>query len=68
MAELNGHVVGHIGQSCSGAGDMAAVLWSRREGVPVEDTAVISRLFVSPSARSHGIGALLLARAVQDAQ
>ncbi|MFB7310635.1 hypothetical protein [Streptomyces sp. NPDC056192] len=42
MAELNGHVVGHIGLSRSGSGDMAAVLWSRREGVPVEDTAVIS--------------------------
>ncbi|MET9589050.1 RNA-guided endonuclease TnpB family protein [Streptomyces sp. NPDC006539] len=68
VAELNGHVVGHIGLSRSGAGEMPPVLWSRRESVPVEDTAVIRRLFVSPSARGHGIGALLMARAVQDAQ
>ena len=68
VAELNGHVVGHIGLSHSGPGDVAPVLWSRREGVPVEDTAVINRLFVSPSARGHGIGALLMTRAVQDAR
>ncbi|NEA53167.1 GNAT family N-acetyltransferase [Streptomyces sp. SID13666] len=67
VAELDGRVVGHIGLSRSGAGDAAPGLWSRREGVSVEDTAVISRLFVSPSARGHGIGALLMERAVQDA-
>ncbi|MFD0338928.1 GNAT family N-acetyltransferase [Streptomyces sp. NPDC127117] len=68
VAELNGHVVGHIGLSRSGAGDAAPAVWSRRSGVSVENTAVISRLFVSPSARGHGIGALLMARAVQDAR
>ncbi|MCM2423896.1 GNAT family N-acetyltransferase [Streptomyces sp. RKAG293] len=67
VAELDGHVVGHIGLSRSGAGDAAPALWSGREGVSVEDTAVISRLFVSPAARGHGIGALLMERAVQDA-
>ncbi|MCP3822937.1 GNAT family N-acetyltransferase [Streptomyces sp. A3M-1-3] len=68
VAELDGHVVGHIGLSRSGAGDVAPALWSHREGVPVESAAVISRLFVSPAARGRGIGALLMARAVQDAQ
>jgi GNAT superfamily N-acetyltransferase len=68
VAELDGQVVGHIGLSRSGAGDVAPVVWSRREGVLVADTAVISRLFVSPAARGHGIGALLMARAVQSAQ
>ncbi|MES9504935.1 GNAT family N-acetyltransferase [Streptomyces sp. NPDC000609] len=68
VAERNGHVVGHIGLSRSGAGDAAPAVWSRRTGAPAEDTAVISRLFVSPSARGHGIGALLMARAVQDAR
>lgn len=35
---------------------------------PVEETAVVSRLFVSPTARGHGIGTLLMARAVQEAK
>ncbi|WP_406401767.1 GNAT family N-acetyltransferase [Streptomyces uncialis] len=68
VAELDGRVVGHIGLCRSGAGDVAPTLWSHREGVPVEHTAVISRLFVSPAARGRGIGAQLMARAVQDAQ
>ncbi|GAB2965997.1 GNAT family N-acetyltransferase [Micromonospora polyrhachis] len=68
VAELGGQVVGHVGLSRSGAGDAAPVLWSRQAGVPVTDVAVISRLFVSPAARGHGIGALLMARAVQHAQ
>ncbi|WP_330294605.1 GNAT family N-acetyltransferase [Streptomyces sp. NBC_00503] len=68
VAVLDGRVVGHIGLSRSGDGDAAAGLWSRREGAPVESSAVVSRLFVSPAARGHGIGARLMARAVQDAQ
>ncbi|MER7779975.1 GNAT family N-acetyltransferase [Streptomyces sp. NPDC096191] len=68
VAELDGHVVGHIGLSRSGEGDAAPALWSRREGASIERTAVISRLFVSPTARGHGIGAHLMARAVEDAQ
>lgn len=68
VAERNGHVVGHIGLSRSGAADAAPAAWSRRTGASAEDTAVISRLFVSPSARGHGIGALLMARAVRDAR
>ncbi|MGR4881545.1 GNAT family N-acetyltransferase [Streptomyces sp. LARHCF249] len=68
VAQSDGRVTGHIGLSRSGAGDAAPALWSRRAGVPVERTAVISRLFVSPAARGRGTGALLLARAVQGAR
>lgn len=63
VAELDGRIAGHIGLSRSGAGDVAPGLWSRRGGVNVVDTALISRLFVSPGARGHGIGALLMDRA-----
>jgi GNAT superfamily N-acetyltransferase len=68
VAELDGRVVGHIGLSCSEAGDVAPVHWSRREGKPIQSTAVVSRLFVSPTARGYGIGALLMAEAVREAQ
>ncbi|WP_460793182.1 GNAT family N-acetyltransferase [Micromonospora sonneratiae] len=67
VAELDGQIVGHVGLSRSGAGDAAPVLWSGRAGVPATDTAVVSRLFVSPAARGHGIGARLMAVAVQGA-
>ncbi|MFD9505003.1 GNAT family N-acetyltransferase [Streptomyces sp. NPDC060035] len=67
VAELDGQVVGHIGLSRSGAGDAAAVLWSAREDVGIERTAVVSRLFVAPGARGHGIGGLLMAEAVHEA-
>lgn len=68
VAELDGRVVGHIGLSRSGAGDVAPGLWSRREGVGLGATVVVNRLFVAPSARGHGIGALLMAQAVGEAQ
>ena len=68
VAEVNGRVVGHVGLSRSGAGDLAAVLCSRQEGVPLDGIAVVSRLFVSPTARGCGIGAMLLATAVGDAR
>ncbi|MFI8933273.1 GNAT family N-acetyltransferase [Streptomyces sp. NPDC053474] len=68
VAELEGRVAGHIGLSRSGAGDAAPGLWSARAGVSTDATAVVSRLFVAPWARGHGIGALLLARAATEAQ
>lgn len=33
-----------------------------------ELAAVVSRLFVAPQARGHGIGALLMSRAMEEAQ
>jgi GNAT superfamily N-acetyltransferase len=67
VAELDGRVAGHVGLSRSDVGDVAAGLWSAREGVGSDSTAVISRLFVAPAARGRGIGALLMAQAVREA-
>ncbi|MEU8434961.1 GNAT family N-acetyltransferase [Streptomyces sp. NPDC029216] len=67
VAELDGRVAGHVRLSRSDDGDIAPGLWSARAGASRATTAVISRLFVAPAARGHGLGALLLARAVQDA-
>ncbi|MER7921482.1 MULTISPECIES: GNAT family N-acetyltransferase [unclassified Streptomyces] len=68
VAELEGRIVGHVGLSEGGVEDRAPGLWSRRAGTPVEATAVISRLFVSPTLRGRGVGALLMERAAGEAR
>ncbi|MGH4031864.1 GNAT family N-acetyltransferase [Actinomycetota bacterium Odt1-20B] len=67
VAELDGAVVGHIGLARAGDGDAAPGLFSSHAGVSTAETAVVSRLFVSPDARGHRIGALLLEHAVREA-
>jgi GNAT superfamily N-acetyltransferase len=68
VSELDGRVVGHVGLSRSEAGDTAPALWSSRQGVSGDATAVVGRLFVAPGVRGHGIGALLMAQAVREAR
>ncbi|MDX2909440.1 GNAT family N-acetyltransferase [Streptomyces griseiscabiei] len=68
VAELGGRVVGHVSLSRSGEGDLAPGLWSERNGTSTDRTGVVSRLFVAPQARGHGIGALLIGRAVAEAR
>ncbi|MEU8774506.1 GNAT family N-acetyltransferase [Streptomyces sp. NPDC048606] len=72
VAELDGRPVGHVGLSRCGEGDAAPLLWSARGGAgsgrTPDRTAVVGRLFVAPAARGHGIGALLIARAVEEAR
>jgi GNAT superfamily N-acetyltransferase len=68
VAELDGRLAGHVGLSPSGPGDLAPALWGDRNGTGPERTAVVSRLFVAPGARGHGIGALLIARAEREAR
>lgn len=68
VAELDGRIVGHIGLSRSEADDAAPVLWSSREGVSSAAVAVVNRLFVAPTARGHGIGALLMTRVMREAK
>ncbi|MEV0255239.1 GNAT family N-acetyltransferase [Streptomyces sp. NPDC050732] len=68
VAELDGRVVGHVGLSRPGEGDEAPGLWGERAGAGAAGAAVVSRLFVAPDARGHGIGALLMERAVREAR
>ncbi|MBT3153709.1 GNAT family N-acetyltransferase [Streptomyces sp. CHD11] len=68
VAELDGRVVGHAVLSRGGEGDVAPGLWSARSGAGRDLTAVVSRLFVGPRARGHGIGALLIGRAADEAR
>ncbi|MFJ3662786.1 GNAT family N-acetyltransferase [Streptomyces sp. NPDC090119] len=68
VAELDGRIAGHVGLSRNDIGDVAPGLWRAREGAGGEATAVISRLFVAPAARGHGLGASLMARAVREAR
>ncbi|MER6088298.1 GNAT family N-acetyltransferase [Streptomyces bluensis] len=68
VAELDGRLVGHVSLSRSGEGDLAPGLWSERSGTSEDLTAVVSRLFVAPQARGHGIGALLIGRAVEESR
>ncbi|MEV6757207.1 GNAT family N-acetyltransferase [Streptomyces sp. NPDC051214] len=68
VADLDGRLVGHVSLSRSGEDDLAPGLWNERKGARTDATAVVSRLFVAPQARGHGIGALLLGRAVEEAR
>ncbi|MFJ5104296.1 GNAT family N-acetyltransferase [Streptomyces sp. NPDC088554] len=72
VAELDGRIVGHLALSPAGEDDLAPALWSGGADGDTDrdagDTAVVSRLFVSPSARGHGIGALLMSRADKEAR
>ncbi|MFD3923291.1 GNAT family N-acetyltransferase [Streptomyces sp. NPDC058595] len=68
VALLDGVVAGHVCLSPARPDDAAPGLWSNRTGSRPENTAVVSRLYVSPQARGHGIGALLLAETVRDAR
>ncbi|MFC8829630.1 GNAT family N-acetyltransferase [Streptomyces sp. NPDC057137] len=68
VALLDGRIVGHSCLSPARPGDAAPDIWSGRTGMGPEQTAVVSRLFVSPKARGHGIGALLLTETVREAR
>ncbi|MGW1431994.1 GNAT family N-acetyltransferase [Streptomyces sp. NPDC002431] len=71
VAELGGHLdgrlAGHISLSRESSGDVAPMLWSGRNGVERGRAAVVGRLFVAPWARGRRIGALLIGRAVAEA-
>ncbi|WP_327392769.1 GNAT family N-acetyltransferase [Streptomyces sp. NBC_01186] len=67
VAEWSGQVMGHVTLCPGTPGDVAAGLWSSRAAGAPERAAVVSRLFVPPAARGHGLGTLLLTRAVREA-
>ncbi|MBM7439666.1 GNAT family N-acetyltransferase [Streptomyces sp. HB132] len=68
IAELAGRTVGHVSLSQGGEDDLAPTLWSERDGAARGRAAVVGRLFVAPQARGHGIGALLMGRAEEEAR
>ncbi|MDX3235205.1 GNAT family N-acetyltransferase [Streptomyces sp. ME03-5709C] len=68
VAESDGAVVGHVGLGPGTGDDAAPGLWSAREGVTAARAAVVGRLFVAPTSRGRGIGALLMAAAVEEAR
>ncbi|MEV6330573.1 GNAT family N-acetyltransferase [Streptomyces sp. NPDC051909] len=65
VAELDGRVAGHVVLSRPGDDDLAARLWRERTGA---EPAVVGRLFVSPAARGHGVGAGLLRHVTAEAR
>ncbi|MEU9608882.1 GNAT family N-acetyltransferase [Streptomyces sp. NPDC048057] len=67
VAELDGRIVGHVNLSRGDGADAAPALWTERHG-PQSATAVVSRLFVAPEARGHGIGTLLMDHVVTEAR
>ncbi|MFF8413452.1 GNAT family N-acetyltransferase [Streptomyces omiyaensis] len=67
VAELGGRIAGHVGLAGPREDDGAPGAWSARTGRGVDTVAVVNRLCVSPAARGHGLGALLLAQAVAEA-
>ncbi|MFF2653501.1 GNAT family N-acetyltransferase [Streptomyces sp. NPDC058045] len=68
VAELDGRVAGHAALCHATPDDAAPTAWSAHTGSPTTATAVLSRLFVAPWARGHGLGALLLTRATAAAR
>lgn len=68
VAELDGRVVGHVVLCAGKPGDATPPVWQERTGTPIEDTAVVSRLFVDPAARGYGVGALLMTEAVRESR
>ncbi|WP_326697699.1 GNAT family N-acetyltransferase [Streptomyces sp. NBC_01754] len=68
VAELDGRIAGHVVLSRSTTGDAAPGLLGAWEGVDAEAVTVISRLFVAPWARGHGLGELLMTRAHEEAR
>ncbi|GGO43860.1 GNAT family N-acetyltransferase [Streptomyces lasiicapitis] len=66
VAGPGGGVAGHVGLCAPGDGDIAPEMWGERGGAG--GVAVVSRLFVAPSARGRGIGAVLLDRVAEAAR
>ncbi|WP_329569765.1 GNAT family N-acetyltransferase [Kitasatospora sp. NBC_01266] len=60
VSAATGEVVGHAGL-CRGPGSSAAGVWAARgEGRVADAAGAVSRLYVAPPARGHGLGARLL--------
>jgi ribosomal protein S18 acetylase RimI-like enzyme len=60
VAELDGEIVGHVAISSPQPDDAAATLWHDQTETPLDDIAVLGRLFVLPTARGHAFGRRLI--------
>ncbi len=60
VAELDGHLVGHVALSEPQPDDAAATIWTNTAGERASQAAVLGRLFVLPEARGHAIGERLV--------
>jgi GNAT superfamily N-acetyltransferase len=65
VAELDNHIVGHVSISRPQPDDAAAHAWAENSAGDAATVAVLGRLFVSPTARGHALGARLLATAAE---
>ncbi|WP_416968078.1 GNAT family N-acetyltransferase [Streptomyces sp. 4F14] len=63
VAVLDGRIAGHVALDRGDEDDLAPGLWGDTAA-----TAVVSRLFVAPEARGHGVGVRLMERAVAEAR
>jgi GNAT superfamily N-acetyltransferase len=66
VAEIAGEVVGQVTLKPR-ASDVVMELARTTTGLPDEQLAVVSRFFVSPAARRHGVGRALLSAATKEA-
>jgi len=66
VAEADGRIVGHIALR-EGTADASASVWSEATGLPPEQLASITRLFVSLDSRGAGVGRTLLDAACTEA-
>lgn len=68
VAEVDGEVVGHVMVTDPGEGDEAATMLAQRDGLSVEDIAVLGRLFVDPKARGRHLSSALITAAAASAR
>lgn len=68
VAELDGHVVGHVAVNSPQSGDEVARLWSEKSGANSSQVAVLARLFVASDARKGSAGKRLVDAAVSYAR
>lgn len=59
VAELDGQPVGHAACRQPGPGDDAARMLHEQQGTPLDQIAVLGRLFVAPAARGRHLGTQL---------
>ncbi|MGP3753396.1 GNAT family N-acetyltransferase [Streptomyces sp. IBSNAI001] len=68
VAEVDGHVVGHVAINSPQPGEEVARLWREKSGADNSQIAVLARLFVSREARKGSVGKRLMDAAAAHAR